>query len=224
MNMEELKILKNSIIKSMKDNVISFIASKEIYDRDNDKVFIDGIETDNFMKNPVFLWGHDMNKKPIGKVIEVKKEVGEDGYKQLVIDVEFWKGEESQEIKEMYQEGFLNSVSIRFIGKDYDPNDKGGYDVKNSELLEVSSVSIPANQGAMMIKMFNQINQMEKKIDKSLNKDVNIEVLNKLESILKRLDDKGITFNETKKEDESDLYELILNLNNKWGKQDGKRK
>ena len=152
-------------------NIIRFVASKEIIDRDGDIIYVDGIDTKNFAKNPLFLWGHDTSRKPIGKIVNLEKSTGLDGIKQLNIAVEFYGSEEAQEIRDMYVNGFLSGVSVRILPKSYEQykNKDGawGWKYLTSELLEVSAVTVPANQGALIQKMISQtlnIRRLEKQV------------------------------------------------------------
>lgn len=143
---------KQATILSKGQEIIRFIATKEVIDRDGDLVIIDGLDTVNFEKNPVFLFMHDMTK-PIGKVVNLERAVMEDGIKALIIGVQFHKSDYAQEIKGMYEDGFLNAVSIRFSVKEHANNESGGLNIFKSELYEVSAVTIPSNQEALMLKM-----------------------------------------------------------------------
>lgn len=154
MNLEKSFVMK-SFEEKEDQKIFTFYATVEKRDRDNDLIFVDGIDTTNYDINPVFLDGHDMSKLPIGKVI-AHRIVEIEGVKALEIDVIFAPTEDAQKIMKLYEDGFLNMVSIRFIPKDFKYNESlQGYDIFTSELLEVSAVTIPANQYAMLKKSFD---------------------------------------------------------------------
>lgn len=166
---------------------LKFIASKEIVDRDGDIIYIDGIDTKNFSKNPVFLWGHDSDKLPIGKIISTEKVVGVDGIKMLMIEVEFHKSVIAQEIKEMYDTNFLNAVSVRILPKSYEfyKDEKNeGIKFVESELIEVSAVTLPSNQEALIQRSLDQAVQI-KRLEKEVSEMKS--VYEKIETITETL-------------------------------------
>lgn len=150
-------------IKSIdeKKRIIWHKVSKEVVDRMGDIIRIDGINTKNFKKKPAVLYGHNyggMNPVPvIGKNIGFKKEG-----KSLYAGTQFLPtadDEPSQALKDLINDNWilhkmkLLGWSIGFIPKVTEKVEKDekfiGYDYKESELLEYSSVIIPANQEAV---------------------------------------------------------------------------
>src|SRR5258708_6316754 len=118
-------------------------------DRSHDVVIPKGIIFDDFMANPVVLFAHKYDSKPIAKCTTIKaQETG------VIATVEFTPvgmNPEADMVFQMYKEGFLNAWSIGFIPKDYDTNENGGHDFKSWELLEFSSVPVPDNAKALTI-------------------------------------------------------------------------
>lgn len=168
-------------------DTLSFIASKEVIDRDGDIIFVDGIDTKEFEKNPVFLWGHDLSSLPIGKVTSIQKRTDSNGVKELAISVEFHNSEKAQEIKGMYVNGFLNGVSVRILPTKYDSyKSEAGKGLKfiESKLLEVSAVTVPANQEALIQKALEQALEI-----KRMNKQIGElkEVYSRLETLTETL-------------------------------------
>jgi len=150
-------------IKSIdeKKRIIWHKISKEVVDRMGDIVRIDGISTKNFKKKPAVLYGHNyggMNPLPvIGRNVGFKK----DG-KSLYAGTQFLPtadGEPSQALKDLINDNWmlhrmkLLGWSIGFIPTVTEKIEKEnkflGYDYKEAELLEYSSVIIPANQEAV---------------------------------------------------------------------------
>ena len=150
-------------IKSIdeKKRIIWHKISKEVVDRMGDIVRIDGISTKSFKKKPAVLYGHNyggMNPLPvIGRNIGFKKEG-----KSLYAGTQFLPtadDEPSQALKDLINDNWilhrmkLLGWSIGFIPKVTEKVEKDekfiGYDYKESELLEYSSVIIPANQEAV---------------------------------------------------------------------------
>ena len=148
--MERLKQLPTRI-KSIDEDAreITFIMSSEDVDRDNDIIRVDGWELDNFMKNPVFLVFHDDRQFPIGRVREAYGEK-----KHLIGVVRFANAgtyPTADIAYELYKQEIMNAVSVRFQGKEFEPNEYGGYTFKRHELFELSAVPIPANPAALAI-------------------------------------------------------------------------
>lgn len=172
------KFEKFSFIKSVKGGdsdkkIYYFVASSEVEpDRDGDIVVVDGIDVDNFKKNPVILFAHNYGSLPVGKAVDIKKD-GE----ELIIGVEFADTEEGRKTEYLVSSGYMKAVSIGFIPKEiYSdvwygakkksdlPTDYPEWYEKNkdkvlmadtiifkSELLELSVVPVPANQNALLV-------------------------------------------------------------------------
>jgi len=166
MDEKKIKALEASDleIKSVdeKNRIIWHTISKEVKDRMGDIVRIDGIDLKRFKKKPGVLADHNYyggNPVPvIAEGIGFKKEG-----KSLYAGTKFFDpGDEemSQGLKDLSGDHFalhkmkLLGWSIGFIPrvtetmKDKEDNLQG-YDYKESELLEYSSVIIPANQEAI---------------------------------------------------------------------------
>ena len=128
-----------------KDNSsLTGIFSTEDEDRHGDIVRQDW-DLKSFKKNPVVINSHQYYDatEVIGKVENIK--VNED--KQLEGKIKF-ASEENPKAKiifDLYAGGFLNAFSVGFIPKQFD--DKGT--ILKSELLELSTVSVPANAFAL---------------------------------------------------------------------------
>jgi HK97 family phage prohead protease len=126
-----------------------FVASTEAVDREGDILFADGWEVENYMLNPVILWGHNYSSKPIGRAValEVKDS-------RLYVTVDFTPKEinpEGYQIYLMVQAGYVSAVSVGFQPKKWVWNDEhNGYDFEANELLEISVVPVPANQEALL--------------------------------------------------------------------------
>ena len=147
--------------------VLDFIGSAESKDRHGDIVKSDGWMLDSYLKNPVFLWGHDSRGLPIGKAIDVKVN-GEE--KRLEFKIKFAVEEYpfAATVYKLYKNGFLNATSVGFIPHEgeYD-GEKDAFVFTKNELLELSAVTVPANPDALRLGlskgMFdnNEIKRME---------------------------------------------------------------
>jgi HK97 family phage prohead protease len=126
--------------------------STNAWDRTTEKFAKGAWNLQNFLKNPVCLWGHDQSQPPIGKCVSiVEDEMG------LLTETVFDQDSEwAMKIFNLFQKGYLNAFSVGFIPKAYrlvplgEGSEEKGIEFTNAELLEYSAVSIPANPGALV--------------------------------------------------------------------------
>lgn len=131
---------------------IEFTASTAAVDRYGDSIDQRGWITDNFSRNPVFLWSHRSGDPPIGKVTKLTKSA-----KELVAKVEFASKQIfpfAETIFQLYRNGFLSSCSVGFLPMESEPliDDAGrrtGEKYLKQELLEISGTPVPANPEAL---------------------------------------------------------------------------
>jgi hypothetical protein len=156
-------------ISTTDPRVIRFIASDETPDRDGDIIDVAGWNIDQFMKNPVFMWSHNYDIPPIGKVVNCFKDLRT---KQLLVDVRFPSiaelcpdGNISDHAKfvdtiyNLYKGKYLNAVSVGCRYVTFVPRDDGeqasmdmyarGLHVTQAELWELSGCAIPSNPSAL---------------------------------------------------------------------------
>ena len=123
--------------------IIEGKASTNATDRVGDVIISNAWDNDgltNFKKNPIILFNHNYDE-PIGRAVEITSE--EDG---LNLKAEIT----DPKIVKLISKGVLNAFSVGFIPKDLDYDRvNGGFVIKSAELLEVSVVSVPANQEAI---------------------------------------------------------------------------
>lgn len=126
---------------------IRFVFSSGIVDRHGEIIDQKGWKLENYLKNPVVLWGHDQSKFPIGKAANMG--LLND---KLEGDVIFAYNEnpEAAIAFELCAGGFLSAGSVGFM------NLKWMYDDVNdlltlleNELFEFSIVNVPANPEAL---------------------------------------------------------------------------
>ena len=116
-------------------------------DRAGDSIDANGWLLDNFKENPVAPWAHDTESLPVGKWVEVYVKDN-----QLKGVLQFGSSDKAQEVKQAFQEGILNAVSVGFNPKEWSLNEERGFmamDFKVQELLEISPVPVPCHQGAL---------------------------------------------------------------------------
>ena len=138
------------------------VGSKQINDRDNDIIDVEGMDLKNYKKNPTFLWAHRGSETPENVMGQAKK-VWKDG-KNLMFKLEFLDSDinpRSDMVFKMFKAKALRAFSIGFA-PDWEKasyNEKrGGFDFPTSELLEISAVPVPANPAALT----NELKQMVK--------------------------------------------------------------
>ena len=142
------------------DKPIKFVASTATPDRYNDVVAQDW-DLSAYNRNPVVLFNHNPSQMPIGKG---KAFVEND---QLMLEVEFdQKDEMAKTIEQKVRDGYINAVSVGFqplksinrsaLPADHPHHGKSGQFFSRSELLEVSIVTIPANNEATLSKQFTR--------------------------------------------------------------------
>lgn len=133
---------------------LQFTASTSDVARDGGIIQADAWRLKNFQRNPVFLWAHQYDQPPVGKVVRVWNEGGE-----LKIRVVFAGEAEghpfADTVYKLYRGGFLNSVSVGFdVHEERKPTSEeraagARWVATDAELLEASSVPVPADAGAL---------------------------------------------------------------------------
>lgn len=147
--------------QTTQDKPIRFVASTATPDRYGDVVDQKGWDLRAYNRNPVVLFNHNPSQMPIGKgKAYVENE-------QLMLEVEFdQKDEMAKTIEQKVRDGFINAVSVGFqpsktisrasLPSDHPYHGKSGSYFQASELLEVSIVTIPANNEATLSKQFSR--------------------------------------------------------------------
>jgi HK97 family phage major capsid protein len=134
------------------DRTIDYVFSDESIARDNHTISTAGWELDSFLQNPVFLWAHDANSPPIGRVVRI----GAEGSK-LTGSVRYADVDEylfADTIFRLTKGGYLNAASVSWNPLDWrhttDRSRPGGIDFLRQELLEISAVPVPALATALV--------------------------------------------------------------------------
>lgn len=121
-------------------------------DRDRDRVMPHGAQLDNYLKNPVVMWGHSYDKPSdiIGRTINL--EVTDSG---IVAEFELRPAANDQDpqnvVQLLWDGGWIRTASIGFRPLIAEPNEYGGQDFKEWELLEWSVTPVPANAAALRL-------------------------------------------------------------------------
>ncbi|MFA6158890.1 MAG: HK97 family phage prohead protease [Candidatus Paceibacterota bacterium] len=131
----------STFTKTADSDVFHAIFSSSNEDRHGD-IVQQVFDLKGFMRNPVFLDSHnyDSIEHIIGKIVSIGVTEG-----KLQGDIEFALDNPKGVLaRNLAEKGFLNTTSIGFIPKVF--NDEGH--ILESELLEISAVSVPANKDA----------------------------------------------------------------------------
>lgn len=141
-----------SQVDDITSNTATFVITTPSIDRVGDIVVTTGLNTENYLKNPVVLWQHDDSNLPIGKCTSLY--AAPDG---MIATVEFadfdtpFVGEKAAGIFSLIKQGILNTVSIGFNVSECYFNDFGGMTITDAELVEFSIVNIPCNRDALIV-------------------------------------------------------------------------
>lgn len=140
---------RDSNIDTNSNDAITFRASIETEDRAGDVIKADGWELDNYRRNPVVLWAHRHDLLPIGKSVDIWVENG-----ALFATIEFAATEFAQQIKQLFESGFLRGVSVGFRALKTTPGantNRRGTTFEKQELLEISAAPVPMHPGALSL-------------------------------------------------------------------------
>lgn len=140
-----------AIIQPGETGALSFIASTSGVKRDGYSLDISGLSTDNYLRNPVFLWAHDYwgLRPPIGRVTEITKDFTAGKEDLLRVTVDFDQADPfAREIERKYRDGYLNAVSIG-----WESLEMKGDSITRSDLLDVSAVPVPGDADALIQRM-----------------------------------------------------------------------
>ncbi len=137
-------------IKAAEDG--RMIASTPDVDRDKDRVIATGARLDNFLKNPVLMYGHNY-RDPwalIGKAADLQVDAGCINF-QPELREPANDSDPMTVIRALWDQKLLRAASIGFNPTKWMENEVGGRDFVEWELLEISIVPIPANQNALRL-------------------------------------------------------------------------
>ena len=111
-----------------------------------------GLSTENYTKNPVVMWAHDVAGRspsgglPIGRTTRLSKAAGG----RIVADFEFLADDPfAQRVKNAWDKGFIQAASISWLPLEGKPTEGGRWRDTRSELLEWSIVAVPADPEAL---------------------------------------------------------------------------
>jgi HK97 family phage prohead protease len=138
------------------ERTIDIVASDFSKDSYNTRIDPNGLDLEQFRKNPVILLSHNDHRFPVAKALPemIRVEKGE-----VLMRIQFpsrGKYEEADIAFELYADGFMRGISIGFVPEDWEDVEEGsGSDkqhvriYRKARLLEVSLVTIPSNDNAL---------------------------------------------------------------------------
>lgn len=189
-----------------KDHTMNVVMSIEVKDRQGDIVDINSINTSNFELNPVVIPFHDYDEMSVGKVIKIWKELV-DGKMALMATIQFAVKEYAvaETMFNLYKGGYMNAFSIGFqVGRVEVNTETGVTTLYDCELLELSCVTVPANQLALAKSKGLDVKEVVKILPKdNFNKEVKELMISIKEMlILEETDPKDPKEEEDKKKEE----------------------
>jgi HK97 family phage prohead protease len=119
--------------------------TSETPDRTGDTVQAKGGRTDSYMANPIILFGHDYTNIPPAKATAISLAAPKSRVSMRFNS----KDPFGARVEHAWKNGFLNALSIGFKPIRSEPNQYGGRNFLEWELLEISIVPVPANAEAV---------------------------------------------------------------------------
>jgi HK97 family phage prohead protease len=113
-------------------------------DRYNENIVTAGIDTKNYLDNPVVLYGHDYYNFPVGKTLKLTtmKNKIKAQFQLAIEEYDF-----ASTLYKLVQNGYINAVSIGGRVLEWSEDYKS---ILKMEMVEFSIVAIPANPGALI--------------------------------------------------------------------------
>lgn len=204
-------------VMTEENGVFEVIATTEDIDRHGETIKIDGWDLQNYLKNPIILFGHSYNELEdiIGRATDVRF----DGT-SMIVKGTFASAEanpKAQQLRKLYEEGIVKTVSVGFIPLERDPYNPSV--ITRAELLELSFVPVPANPEALDVmkrcgvdvETFSKKDEDKKKFD---TKEAFSEVIQTLGKIsrdveeVKKIVADGKAYSDTEKEAKEALQEV----------------
>ena len=121
--------------------------------RQGPDLVVDGLQTENYMRNPVILWSHDMSGKtesaglPIGRTNRMTNTDG-----KIEVDFEFLSDDPfADRVRNAWDKGFLKAASVSWLPLESEEAEAGTQRDIRSDLLEWSIVSVPSDPDAVRV-------------------------------------------------------------------------
>ncbi len=134
-----------------------------VLDDYSQRILVEGIDLKRFSKNPVLLFMHNYDSYPAGRITEIRKKGS-----QLIGEVEFDMNDEfSARVGQKYADGFMNGFSIGVLKQESSDDEtlllerQKKPTISKSELYEISCVSVPSHEDAIVIRTTNKEKENE---------------------------------------------------------------
>lgn len=131
--------------------IVRYVFSSAAVGRDMHTIAPGAWQFANFLRNPVFLWAHDDDQPPIGRVVDIGDFNG-----LLKGNVEYAERDLNPFADTIYRlvcAGYINAVSTSWQPIEWniarDKSRPGGVDFTKVDLLEISQVPVPALPAAL---------------------------------------------------------------------------
>jgi HK97 family phage prohead protease len=141
-------------IQEMRKDGGKIVINTAALDRDRDRVFPSGAKIENYLENPVVMWGHNYSEPyaTAGRttILSMTPE-------NIEVDFELRPAANEYDpqniVRLLWEGGWIKTASVGFIPNMATAamNEEGGWDIRDWELLEWSLVPIPANQEALRL-------------------------------------------------------------------------
>lgn len=185
--METLIQKFDNSVEVIDNRTLKFVFSTNKTDYTEDKIE-QNFDLERFRKNPVFLYDHQSEKLPIGRVIsfinEGNKTTGEVEFWLNPDPIETWSEVDklANTVYNQYKQGYLKGVSIRIkpieASVNLESKNGKGIHVKKSVLLEISATSLPMNEDSLKKHLTQEedINMNKNEIAKEMLEGANVVV------------------------------------------------
>jgi len=165
-----------SIVRDYNENertIKAFITTSEL-NRNGQIVVPEGVSIENYLLNPVVLLNHN-DSISVGQSVKVIKEKF-----GLVTEIRFAKTQLGQDLWTLYKDGDMRGLSMGYLVHNGYLHDEGYLVFTETEMLEQSCVTIPANPGCVV----NALKKVKsEEIIMALEKNIEMEeVKNKIAS------------------------------------------
>ena len=124
-----------------------FLATIAVNEKARDGIELDfaGLDTRNYMRNPVVLWAHDPTAIPIGRTLLLHQRM-----QGLEAEFEFLEGDDfAARVRNAFEQRVIRAGSIHWLPLEVVPLPGGGQRHVRSELIEWSLVPVPADPDAV---------------------------------------------------------------------------
>jgi HK97 family phage prohead protease len=138
-----------TVSKQLPYGEVEVIVSSSALDRHGENIEVQGINTKEYMSNPVVLWAHNYENLPLGKVLKTWKSDG-----KLMARIAFATDivPFAKTVYDLIKAGVINAVSIGGLVKEY-AQEKGQTDytkIAKLDMVELSVVPVGANPEALV--------------------------------------------------------------------------